>query len=77
MRLQQFDEMYIGPEDLRPHYKAYAAWLAEQPPEVMAARREEAEMIFRRVGITFAVYGAKDEEHNQARVLKEVLEREV
>ena len=28
----------------------------------MAARREEAEMIFRRVGITFAVYGAKDED---------------
>jgi uncharacterized circularly permuted ATP-grasp superfamily protein len=26
-----------------------------------ASRREEAEMIFRRVGITFAVYGAKDE----------------
>ena len=29
--------------------------------EVMRARREEAEVIFRRVGITFAVYGAKDE----------------
>jgi uncharacterized circularly permuted ATP-grasp superfamily protein len=28
----------------------------------MAARRDEAEMIFRRVGITFAVYGAKDED---------------
>jgi uncharacterized circularly permuted ATP-grasp superfamily protein len=27
-----------------------------------ASRREEAEMIFRRVGITFAVYGAKDED---------------
>jgi uncharacterized circularly permuted ATP-grasp superfamily protein len=27
----------------------------------MLARREEAEMIFRRVGITFAVYGDKDE----------------
>jgi uncharacterized circularly permuted ATP-grasp superfamily protein len=25
-------------------------------------RREEAEVIFRRVGITFAVYGAKDED---------------
>ena len=62
MRLQQFDEMYSGPETLRPHYKAYAQWLADQPPEVMAARREEAEMIFRRVGITFAVYGAKDED---------------
>ncbi len=29
---------------------------------MMKARREEAEMIFRRVGITFAVYGAKDED---------------
>jgi uncharacterized circularly permuted ATP-grasp superfamily protein len=28
----------------------------------IGARREEAEMIFRRVGITFAVYGAKDED---------------
>ena len=30
--------------------------------DVMRSRREEAEMIFRRVGITFAVYGAKDED---------------
>ena len=29
---------------------------------MMAKRREEAELIFRRVGITFAVYGKKDEE---------------
>jgi uncharacterized circularly permuted ATP-grasp superfamily protein len=48
--------------DVRAHYQAYAQWLARQPAEVMRARREEAEMIFRRVGITFAVYGAKDED---------------
>jgi len=47
---------------VRDHYRAYAEWLARQPQESMRARREEAEMIFRRVGITFAVYGAKDEE---------------
>jgi uncharacterized circularly permuted ATP-grasp superfamily protein len=47
---------------VREHYRAYAEWLARQPHEVMQARREEAEMIFRRVGITFAVYGAKDED---------------
>ena len=29
---------------------------------MLQARREEAEVIFRRVGITFAVYGAKDED---------------
>ena len=47
---------------IRKHYREYQAWLNEQPTEVMHARRDEAEMIFRRVGITFAVYGAKDED---------------
>ena len=57
-----FDEMNASPNEVRAHYEQYARWLAQQPEEVMAARREEAEMIFRRVGITFAVYGAKDED---------------
>jgi Uncharacterized conserved protein len=48
-------------QDVRPHYRSYADWLAHQPHETMRSRRDEAEMIFRRVGITFAVYGAKDE----------------
>jgi uncharacterized circularly permuted ATP-grasp superfamily protein len=58
----RFDEMHSGPEGVREHYRTYARWLAEQPAEVMRSRREEAEVIFRRVGITFAVYGAKDED---------------
>ena len=56
-----FDEMHIGPDAVREHYRSYARWLADQPGDVMRSRREEAEVIFRRVGITFAVYGAKDE----------------
>ena len=44
-------------QGVRDHYRGYAQWLARQPDHVMRARREEAEMIFRRVGITFAVYG--------------------
>ncbi len=48
--------------DVRPGYAAYADWLERQPEAVMRSRCEEAEMIFRRVGITFAVYGAKDED---------------
>ncbi len=62
MQIQKFDEMNASPEQVRAHYQAYADWLALQPDDVMQARREEAEMIFRRVGITFAVYGAKDED---------------
>ncbi len=49
-------------QGVRPHYESYSRWLGRQPQDVMKARREEAEMIFRRVGITFAVYGAKDED---------------
>ncbi len=60
--MKAFDEMHAPDGAVREHYKTYAAWLAQQPPEVMRARRDEAELIFRRVGITFAVYGAKDED---------------
>ncbi|HOB95829.1 MAG TPA: circularly permuted type 2 ATP-grasp protein, partial [Aquabacterium sp.] len=57
-----FDEMQAANGAVRPHYSAFDRWLQQQPRELMAARRDEAEMIFRRVGITFAVYGAKDED---------------
>ena len=56
-----FDEMYAAPDRVREHYRNYAAWLAEQRADAMQLLREEAELIFRRVGITFAIYGAKDE----------------
>jgi uncharacterized circularly permuted ATP-grasp superfamily protein len=65
-----YDEMYAAPDQVRPHYRSYASWLDEQPVDVMQQRREEAELIFRRVGITFAVYGAKDEEgHGTERLI--------
>ncbi len=61
-----FDEMYrFVPYDLAPvrdHYAAYAQWLRQQTPQDLQSLREEAELIFRRVGITFAVYGDKDED---------------
>ena len=57
-----FDEMRISGSEVREHYRSYERWLQQQPPETMRDRRDEAEMIFRRVGITFAVYGAKDED---------------
>ncbi|HEX3138911.1 MAG TPA: circularly permuted type 2 ATP-grasp protein [Rhizobacter sp.] len=52
----------VQSQGVREHYRTYADWLGRQPQEMMRSRREEAEMIFRRVGITFAVYGAKDED---------------
>jgi len=47
---------------VRPHYAAYEEWLQQQTPQALQHLREEAELIFRRVGITFAVYGDKDED---------------
>ena len=65
-----FDEMHAHAGAVREHYQGYERWLAEQPSDVMLSRREEAEMIFRRVGITFAVYGAKDEDgHGNERLI--------
>ncbi|CAM3346113.1 circularly permuted type 2 ATP-grasp protein [Polaromonas hydrogenivorans] len=61
-----FDEMNASTESVRKHYQGYQRWLAQQPADVMQARRAEAEMIFRRVGITFAVYGDKDEDGSGA-----------
>ena len=64
--MHKFDEMYAQlpfvDSAVRPHYRNYLDWLNRQDPQTMRDRREEAEMIFRRVGITFAVYGDKDED---------------
>ena len=61
-----FDEMYrsvpYAQAAVREHYAAYAQWLQQQSPQDLQQLREEAELIFRRVGITFAVYGDKDED---------------
>ncbi|HTC43486.1 MAG TPA: circularly permuted type 2 ATP-grasp protein, partial [Steroidobacteraceae bacterium] len=52
-----YDEMLDANHAPRPHCRPYQAWLAAQPPEVLTAKRAEADAIFHRVGITFAVYG--------------------
>jgi len=64
-----FDEMHANSATVREHYQTYDRWLAQQPRDVMKARREEAEMIFRRVGITFAVYGDKDSGEGTERLI--------
>ena len=55
-----FDEMGIASGETRPLYRQVARWLEDTPPELLAARRAQAEYMFRRIGITFGVYGDKD-----------------
>ncbi len=56
-----FDEMY-GSEGgaIRQPYTAVAEWLGAQHLDDLRKKRSEAETLFRRTGITFAVYGAAD-----------------
>jgi uncharacterized circularly permuted ATP-grasp superfamily protein len=61
MRTGQFDEMEgvrngAAPE-IRAAYAQLKRWLDETPSDVVDARRSQAELFFRRIGITFAVYG--------------------
>ena len=52
-----FDEMHGFEGTTRQVYMELSGWLATIPRDQLANRRMEAEAFFRRIGITFAVYG--------------------
>jgi uncharacterized circularly permuted ATP-grasp superfamily protein len=54
------DEMYTADGHVRSHYAVYADWLARQPDDALRRKRAEADSLFHRVGITFAVYGEQE-----------------
>jgi uncharacterized circularly permuted ATP-grasp superfamily protein len=62
MRVIAFHEM-SGKSDggaaaaTRAAYVSLKHWLDEAPADLIGARRSQAELFFRRIGITFAVYG--------------------
>jgi len=51
------DEMLDAEAAVRAHYRSYAEWLSGCSSDWMAGKRAEADLIFRRTGITFSVYG--------------------
>ncbi len=55
-----FDEMTAADGTVRGPYEQLSGWLSEVPADVLDNRRREAELLFRRIGITFAVYGAAE-----------------
>ena len=52
-----FDEMSGDGGGVRDSYRGLARWLADAPDGLLQARSRQAELFFRRMGITFAVYG--------------------
>ncbi|MDO6964349.1 circularly permuted type 2 ATP-grasp protein [Rhizobium alvei] len=55
-----FDEMIDADGNPRGPYKQYFEWFKEQNPAYLEAKARDAENIFRKTGITFAVYGHED-----------------
>ncbi len=52
-----FDEMLMPDGTPRPAYSTLMSWIDRQSSEKLQQKQREADLIFRRLGITFAVYG--------------------
>jgi len=57
MERRHYDEMRTAEGQVRAHFGPIAEWLAQTPAKRVAEKRREADLLFHRVGITFAVYG--------------------
>jgi uncharacterized circularly permuted ATP-grasp superfamily protein len=58
--LTAFDESFDAQKGVRPVYAHYADWLAGKDFSQLSQKSRDAELLFRRVGITFAVYGEQE-----------------
>ncbi len=52
-----YNEMYEANGSVRPHYGPYAEWLEDKRVEFLLQKQREADTLYTRLGITFAVYG--------------------
>jgi uncharacterized circularly permuted ATP-grasp superfamily protein len=57
MSSRPYDEMQQAGGAARDHCRPYRDWLSAQSSERIAQKRAEADALFHRLGITFAVYG--------------------
>jgi uncharacterized circularly permuted ATP-grasp superfamily protein len=62
MTVSAFDEMTGSGADIRMGYERVQSWIGETDVEQLRARQHEAELLFRRIGITFSVYGDAEAE---------------
>jgi len=57
-----FDEMRAGDGAVRPAYRDYLNWYEDQESRFLMGKHRDAEIAFRRTGITFNVYGEDEAE---------------
>ncbi|MFO1154369.1 MAG: circularly permuted type 2 ATP-grasp protein [Rhodospirillales bacterium] len=56
-----FDEMHgLGDQEVRNAYRSYREWLRTTSCEKLMEKHQQADLIFRRLGITFSVYGSEE-----------------
>ncbi|MFK7463893.1 circularly permuted type 2 ATP-grasp protein, partial [Pseudomonas sp. Env-10] len=70
-----FDEMNDANGVCRAHYQDFSRWLAHTPPELLAQRRREADLLFHRAGITFTLYG--DEQDTERLIPFDIIPRSI
>jgi uncharacterized circularly permuted ATP-grasp superfamily protein len=79
-----YDEMLVQPNGhavpgsggsiaTRDHYRSYFQWLNSSPEQTLTQRRAQADLLFRRIGITFTVYG--DESGTERLIPSDVIPR--
>lgn len=62
-----FDEMFHAWPDfskVRTHYQHFANWLRHKKPSFLEEKQELADLMFKKVGITFSVYHENDIDEN-------------
>ena len=59
-KIDFFDEMYGSGDASRGPYRDYAEWFDRQDAARLRQKSKEAEVFFRRTGITFNVYGQQE-----------------
>jgi len=52
-----FDEMHVDGGGVRSAYEQYGQWLHSTPNDTLTRKHDQADLMFRRLGITFTVYG--------------------
>ena len=52
-----YNEMFADDRSVRAPYEKVAEWINAAGVDLLKLRQNEAEAIFRKIGITFAVYG--------------------
>jgi len=60
-------------DKLKPHYQTFAAWLNEQPSTHLKQKKDEADKMFKQVGITFTVYN--DDQGNERTIPFDMIPR--